>query len=37
MRDLGGPSSLDAVKPILIEALSRNLRLVAERGDDVSR
>ncbi|MDX2300032.1 MAG: lipoyl(octanoyl) transferase LipB, partial [Xanthomonadaceae bacterium] len=37
MSDLGGPSSLDAVKPVLIEALSRNLRLVAEWGDEVSR
>ncbi len=37
MCDLGGPSSLDAVKPILIAALSRNLRLVAEWGDEVSR
>lgn len=37
MRDLGGTSSLDVVKPILIEALSRNLRLVVEWGDEVSR
>ena len=36
MRDLGGPSSLDAVKPALVTALSRNLRLVVERGDEVS-
>jgi lipoyl(octanoyl) transferase len=29
MLDLGGPSSLDAVKPALVEALSRQLGLVA--------
>lgn len=30
MTDLGGPSSLAAVKPELVAALSRNLRLAAE-------
>lgn len=29
MRDLGGPSSLEAVKPVLVAALSRQLGLVA--------
>lgn len=33
MLDLGGPSSLEAVKPALVEALSRQLGLVA-RADD---
>jgi len=37
MSDLGGASSLDAVKPALVAALSRNLRLLAERVEEMPR
>lgn len=32
MLDLGGPSSLDAVKPVLIDALARQFRLAPQAG-----
>jgi lipoyl(octanoyl) transferase len=35
MADLGGPSGLDTVKPDLVAALSRNLRLTAELVADM--
>lgn len=36
MTDLGGPSSVDAVKPALVAALSRNLRLQAHVASEAA-
>ena len=36
MRDLGGPSSMDAVKPVLLDHIARQFGLALEEEGDSS-